>query len=300
MLHWFRGADDAASFDDSDTSESESASSESGTESLLTPRSGTFPEQHIPESPAKTLAPQKKVQPLQVSELSYVGTFDLTEPTLKARLLSMLGLSPTSSVEKILQPGGLNKGVWSLHDPSKAGGDLVAKLVSADRLEGERFVALSRELPYLMQDSLVAFPVRLFSCIRTGGAKEFDLIVMPKVRGPMLGDHIGTLWWSNQSAKVMKLIEQAGKCLSDFHYRYDGKQHGDFTPSNIHYDEATDELHFIDLADIGTGKLKGDEEQFVDCLRMLSHAYGAAFLEEGTRNFRSGYAAWCRSLKDLV
>jgi len=206
-------------------------------------------------------------------------------------------------MKKLEQVGGLNCGVWCAHDPSKVGAtDLVLKLVKADRREGKRFEELSSELPSLMEDNMLAFPVNIIHCVKEGGSKEFELIAMPRIHGSNLGDSIGKLWWSRRSAKALKLIEAAGICLAEFHRRYDDYQHGDFQPSNIIWDEANDTLHFIDLANIGKGSpyitadgthVPGngnDVAQFVDSLRMLSGGYGTAFFADAKRNFNAGYA----------
>lgn len=254
-------------------------------------------------SEASAKARSSESRSLKVSELFFFDKLDLTHSKTKAQLLATLGLSPQTVVKQLEQVGGLNCGVWCAHDPSKVGAtDLVLKLVKADRDESKRFEKLSSELPSLMEDSMLAFPLSIIHCVKEGGSKEFDLVVMPRIRGSNLGDSIGKLWWSRRSAKVLKLIEAAGSCLAEFHRRYDDYQHGDFQPSNIHWDEANDTLHFIDLANTGKGfpyitadgtHVPGngnDVAQFVDALRMLSGGYGTEFLADATRNFHAGYA----------
>jgi hypothetical protein len=231
------------------------------------------------------------------ADLVFQGDFNLNQRPLQLQLFEKVGMSAGGVVSQMRQAGGQNEGVWCLQDKiervktANSKKPLIAKLVKVQHQEGERFRRLSSELPGLMHDSMLAFPTYILHCKRAGGKQEYDLIVMPLVEGEIAGDVIGKLWWTNQAAKVMQIIEDIGTCLGNFHQRYGNKQHGDFQTSNIQYDEKTNTISFIDLADIGhTRAAYNDITHFKECLKILSQAYGPTFYEEAQSRFTIGYS----------
>jgi tRNA A-37 threonylcarbamoyl transferase component Bud32 len=156
--------------------------------------------------------------------------------------------------------------------------------------EAERFAKLSREHPSIANDPAVAFPLKVFRCIGHGGAHSHDLIVMRKVRGQPLGDVIAVKRGTGQLQDVMRILRQLGSFLSRFHRSYNNKQHGDFQPSNVFYDESSGAFAMIDIADLGsTLHSEGDVSHFCKSLQILSNCYGQQFYIEGKRNFEEGY-----------
>jgi serine/threonine protein kinase len=214
---------------------------------------------------------------------------DPSQEPLRSQILAKLGLPQQARIERLSNnSGGLNAGVWVVE------GSLVLKLVQsqcAHRVsEAERFAKLSREQPSIANDPTLAFPVKVFRCIGHGGAHSHDLIVMRKVRGQPLGDVIALKRGSGQLQDVMRILRQLGSFLSRFHRSYHNKQHGDFQPSNVFYDETSGAFTMIDIADLGsTLHSEGDVSHFCKSLQLLSHSYGQQFYIEGKRNFEEGY-----------
>lgn len=244
------------------------------------------------------VGPSHGARGIEVSELHFVGEFDMNQSSVQAQIFSILELSPDSSVQQLDQVGGLNVGVWTVQDGAcESTRRLVLKLVQADRQEGECFVRLAREKPALMLDPTLAFPVKIIHCLSPGAAKQYDLIVMPEVSGSNLSLIIGNMWYGQQAATLMQLIRKIGTCLAEFHQKHDNNQHGDFQPSNVFYDEADGSMTFIDLVGIGPegACLDNDVEHFMQSLSLMSRAYGPTFLEDAQQHFQSGYAECSRS-----
>lgn len=236
---------------------------------------------------------------IEAVEIHCDEDFTLMHPSLKAKVLFALNIDAGSSIEDLVQVGGLNVGVWTLRSAAPSARDkligissLVLKLVSANREEGEFFVQMSRDQPSLMSDPMIAFPIKIIHCIGKDATKLYDLLVMPEVSGSDLGNIIGTMWWGHQGPALMQIIEKVGAALAEFHRKHD-LQHGDFQPSNIFYDEAGGKITFIDLVGITSEPVPGnvgDVEHFLASLRLISQAYGPQFAEDAQRHFQSGYA----------
>lgn len=211
--------------------------------------------------------------------------FDPTSAVVKSQLLALLGVPETASIEKLSgNSGGLNVGAWKLKSPSQ---DLILKLVDSSRREGEKVLQLMRKYPSMMHDSSLSFPLKVVHCIGASGMKKYDLIVMQRAQGTPIGDFIGTKWYAGQTTSVMRVLQKLGSCLREFHSHYGHSQHGDFQPSNIFYDEATDKITLIDVADIGSHNQ--DKEHFLRSLKIISQAYGSRFLTDASCTFQSGY-----------
>jgi len=260
---------------------------------------GIQPRRNPPQTPATTSlgrlrsGSSKEALGLEVLDLNFKGEFDMMSPALQVQLFNLLDLGPDTFVEELSQVGGLNLGVWAAEDSSsQPRRSLALKLVQANRHEADRFVTLARDHPALVSDSALAFPLRVVHCIDAVGAKQYDLIVMPKVPGVLLSLTIGSMWWGNKGPALMQLFEEIGYGLAEFHRRYAGKQHGDFQPSNIVYDGTTGTVTYIDLVDIGPEGtcVDNDCKHFLESLRLVSKAYGSKFLEDAEKHFRLGYA----------
>lgn len=231
------------------------------------------------------------VDELQVS----APTFDPTQPPLRSQLLNKLGLGQNAIVQFLPNCGGLNAGLWAVQDADR-GQNLVLKLVKAQRIgpatptETERLIKLAQEYPGLLNDPTVAFPMRIFQCVGMPGNAPHDLFVMRRAPGQRLTDVIPEKLAFSRGAEVMQILTQLGSFLAEFHARYDNKQHNDFQPANIMFDEAGGRFTMVDVADIGNPQSTGaDVDHFVGSLQVLSTSYGQQFLVDSTNSFRSGY-----------
>jgi len=155
--------------------------------------------------------------------------------------------------------------------------------------EAENCLKISREHPSVINDPVVAFPLKIFSCLDPGGAKRYDLLVMRRVRGERFAELIARKWYGKQIPHLFRIMEELGACLGGFHSRY-GVQHGDFQPSNIFYDEETGAVALIDVGGMGVPTTESDVEHFAKSLRLLSDVYGTRLSTEGLRHFERGYA----------
>lgn len=215
--------------------------------------------------------------------------FDPSNEAIKSQLVSKLGLSTNVTIEALQNStGGLNEGTWRLR--SASGHDLILKLVNASRGEGSRYLNLHRSHPGIAQDPVLAFPLKVFNCSGGRGSKQYDLVVMKRAPGKTLADFIGSKWYRQGADSIMRVVKKVGSALREMHHRYRNGQHGDFQPSNIFYDDATDTLMFIDIADLGAQQSHhNDKQHFLEALRILSRAYGTQFMIDASAAFEAGY-----------
>jgi len=235
-------------------------------------------------------------QALEMLEL-HLGsenTFNPARPALRAQLLEKLQRPQNASIAAMQGfRGGLNEGVWFVTCAGQE--DLVLKLVRCRRIapniltEAENFQKLSREHANAFRDPLLALPFKIFSCVGRGGMKVNDLIVMRRVPGERLAEWIARKWHTAQLAHIWQLFERLGARLAEYHCRYCEVQHGDFQPSNIFYDEETDDLCFIDMGGMGVPTTETDIEHFVKSLNLLSQSYDQQAAVEGEFHFKQGY-----------
>lgn len=232
-------------------------------------------------------------------EISHLD-FDPTHPSVRARLLRLLNVGFSSTIRALDgSRGGQNNGIWSITDsslgPEDDAQELILKLVKPEAGEGEKLLKLASKYPDIIEDRSLAFPFRIVNCVGTSQSTLYQLIVMRKVPGVPFQDYIGQKWWSRSPRDhddLFRVTMKLGQKLAQFHERYDGAQHGDFSASNIFYDEASDMISFIDLADIGPQDiLKNDADHFIKCMEIVSAAYGAAFKDQTQRYFSSGYTS---------
>lgn len=217
--------------------------------------------------------------------------FDPTTESVKTQLLSKLQISGPVAIDVLPNAGGLNSGMWTLRSASRE--DLILKLVSASKAEGDMLLNLHRSHPAIIQDPSLSFPVQIFQCLGSDGRKRYDLFIMEKAHGESLADYIGKQWWVHGPAPVMRVLKQVGRSLRDFHTRYHKSQHGDFQPSNIFYDEAADKITLIDIAGMGAPTHHTDKEHFHEALKLIAPAYelfGAKFLIDASQAFEEGYS----------
>jgi len=224
------------------------------------------------------------------------GPFEPSEPFVHAQLVSKLGCHQNSTFEPLRFHGGLNEGIWILNEPVAESKDMVLKLVKCKRIaptvltEAENFSRIHREYPSIRDEPYIAFPQKMFSCVVAGGIKRYDLIVMWKAAGRHLTETLALKWHKKEVEEVMKIIEKLGLILGKFHLQFDNCQHGDFQPSNVLYDDESDNLAFIDMGGMGLPTVESDVQHFSASLRLLSDVYGESFFSECTRAFERGYA----------
>jgi len=243
------------------------------------------------------LSSQQAAGALSVEEILFVGRpFDPTNPLVRRQLFDRLGMPCTATVVQLKQEGGLNEGMWVLASPT---GSLILKLVPHQRrhhlmpTEAEQFRRLAREHPSVYEDKALAFPIKIFACReQSRDIASHDLLVMRKAPGTCFSELICHRWTFNQKAELWRDLRALGAFLADVHRRHQNMQHGDFTPSNVFFDEATRSFTLVDLGDFGPqvwDAVESDVERFHKGLKLLSQCYGAEFFTEGFRNFQSGY-----------
>lgn len=233
---------------------------------------------------------------LDAGELQMSGpSFDPTQGGLRSALLSSLGFLEASIEQMTGFSGGLNEGVWFVTG-SRNGRheELVLKLVKCTRIasnvptEAENCEKVHRDHPSIAADVSVSFPVKIFSCM-SHGIKRHDLIVMRRVPGERLAEVICRKYYAKQEGRLLQIFEALGRQLADFHARYGTAQHGDFQPSNVFYDEATDALAFIDIGGMGIPCMDNDVAHFRKAMNLLANAYGPTLHSDAIMAFDRGY-----------
>lgn len=218
--------------------------------------------------------------------------FDPNQQPMKSMLLSRLGVGPHSVIEcHPANHGGLNDGVWFVRDPAQPSQNLVLKLVSAQRGEGDMFAKLASSHSGIIFDQLLTFPYVIFNCLGPSGEKRYDLEVMRRAPGVSLAEFIAAKHFAKQQTDIMRCLHKVGSCLRELHTKYNDAQHGDFQTSNIFYDEASGKVTFIDFAGMGPKSrfAQSDYEFFIQSLRICATIYGPQLLADGTRHFENGY-----------
>lgn len=225
------------------------------------------------------------------------GAFDPLAWPVKAQIIANFRLTDACVIEEMQGfKGGLNEGIWFVKDPSRLEQDLVLKLVKCKRIasniltEAENCLKVMREQPSIVSDTAVAFPIKAFSCLDSAsGEKRHDLMVMKKVKGERMAEYICRKWYGRQYQQLYHMMERVGHALADFHARYGNTQHGDFQPSNIFVDEASDAVALIDVGGMGVPCFETDVEHFQKALRLLSESYGNELQTIGFSHFDQGY-----------
>jgi hypothetical protein len=221
------------------------------------------------------------------------GIPDPTKPEMRSQVLASLGLNPGVSINRMARCGGQNEGVWLL----EAGPiSYVLKLVRNVNLgielptETEKFVKLAAEFPGMLVDEDMTFPIKIFTLKSPVTNPSFDIIVMRKASGERLSDVVSILWARLKKAAVMSIMEKAGRFLKEFHSRYGHRQHCDFQPSNLFYDEATGKFTMVDLADMNQQAYinKKDIDHFLEGLRIMGKSLGPEFMDTQI-HFQAGY-----------
>jgi len=270
-----------------------------GTE-WLRPVVPAIPSSHSSSSAAAACAPSSASDrgSVLVADLRIdAGSFDPTESPLRLQILSRLGFTSSATLEKMTGfSGGLNQGIWFVSG-SRSGSyeELVLKLVRCSRIapnvptEAENLQKLRVEHPKLVKESLVAFPVKILSVADANGCKCNDLIVMRKVSGERLAELFCRKYYEKQEEHLFQICEEIGRLLADFHRRYDNMQHGDFQPSNVFYDEASDTIAFIDIGGMGIPTVDDDVSHFRQAMNLLANAYGPTLHANCIEAFDRGY-----------
>merc|ERR1719487_481407 len=183
---------------------------------------------------------------LEFDDLYMEGAFfDPCQQPLKAQLLQKMRMQPNTLVEPMRGGiGSCNAGMWILRDSAQC---YVLKLVRTNTAfvgpvqpaESEKFAKLCRENPGIVTDPSLSFPCKIFHCLSKSGVETHDLVVMRQVVGARVSEVIMQKLHSKQTQELMRILEQFGVFLADFHTRYNGMQHGDLTPANIFYPERS-------------------------------------------------------------
>jgi hypothetical protein len=193
--------------------------------------------------------------------------------------------------------GGCNAGMWVLRDGAQS---FVLKLVRANAAfmgaqptESDKLVKLSRENPGIGGDPNLSFPCKIFHCLGQGGMKTYDLIVMRQVSGTRMSEVIMQKLHTQQVQDLMRILEQFGAFLADFHMRYNFMQHGDLTPANVFHDPRSGRFTLVDVADLAPRNpvIQADTDRFMSSLKLLSHFFGPDLHRQGTASFEAGYNA---------
>lgn len=231
-----------------------------------------------------------------IEEVPFSGMpFDPTGPALRTLIFEKLNVPANATIAQMRQEGGLNEGMWVV---TSAMGSLILKLVPHERrhpvmpTEAEQFVRLSRDHPAMFSDAALASPIKIFFCREQMREKpSLDLIVMRKAPGQCFSDVIGKRWFMNQRTELMREVHALGRFLGDVHARHN-MQHGDFTPSNVFYDEATGAFTMVDVSDFGPqvwDSVESDVERFCKGIQLMSRCYGPELYVEGRPQFERGY-----------
>lgn len=234
----------------------------------------------------------------EFSELRMNGPkFDMNQRALADALLRTLQLPPSTRLTAMQGfRGGMNQGIWFAQCPGRE--ELVLKLVQGQRVassimtEAENIGKLQRDFPELTRDPLVAFPGKVVGLRDPSGVKRQDIIAMCKVPGESLGQWIATKWMATASqdrGKVMEVLENLAAVLADFHRKYGNTQHGDFTPSNVYFHEASSRFYFIDIGGMGIPTTETDVEHFVRSCTLLAESYGPEFAADSKEVVERGY-----------
>jgi len=230
--------------------------------------------------------------------LEYMFFNPCTQP-LQTQLFQKLRVQPNAHIEPIKgRVGGCNAGMWILQDgPQRFMLKLVRILpgfMGPSRApESEKFAKLFRDHPEMLRDPTLSFPCKIFHCLGKGGSKTHDLVVMRWVGGLRFSDFIMRKLHAEEDQDLMRVLEQFGVFLADFHKRYNGLQHGDLTPANVFFDEQAHRFTLVDVADIAPRNpvIQSDIERFISGLKLLSIVFGEDLWNQGKVRFEAGYNA---------
>jgi hypothetical protein len=215
---------------------------------------------------------------------------------LKQKLCAALHMGQDARIESMSGNwGGQNQGMWVLQDSQRS---FIIKATSAMRRnaafpsEAEAFAKIAQRHPMIRTDPQLAFPVKVLLCRDASGARQHDLIVMHKAPGIQLSTLIARKC-KRQADVLNDIFQGAGQFIAGIHNRYQ-MQHGDFQPSNVFYDEATDVFTLIDVCGMESAHthLDSDVDHFLESLRLVARGLQATELSnDGNRYFQMGYSA---------
>lgn len=255
------------------------------------PPGGMTPKATTSQTPAQAAAAAELVASLR-GEIRVTGSFEPRQPEIRAQLAQQLSLGGRAQIQAMSGfKGGLNLGIWLV----SGGAELVLKQVRCARVasnvltEAENFIRVVKEHPEITQDPVVAFPVKILSCVGADRRPVSDVIVMKKSRGERLCEYVATKFYANQVPQLCAAMEAVGRALRRFHERYGNQQHGDFQPSNIYYDESTASVSFIDVGGMGVPTTGNDLEHFHQCMRSMTTGYQPHLHVDLLNSFDKGY-----------
>jgi Ser/Thr protein kinase RdoA (MazF antagonist) len=185
----------------------------------------------------------------------------------------------------------MNQGIWFLKDGDD---EVVLKLVKFDPsapaqlVETEVLQKLHQEIPEIVSDPSIAFPIKILKIVDGTNVRHHDLHVMRRLPGRSFDSIIESYWKGGRKYELMVIFKRIGEFLGRFHDRYGGRKHNDAGPQNIFYDEVSEQVAFVDVGLMGNNTLKNDVEVFSGFVTILSRSYGAELLQ-GLRFFEHGY-----------
>jgi hypothetical protein len=234
-----------------------------------------------------------------------VDGFDPGRPWQTSTLLEKLGLPLTATIETTPDSGGcFNDGIWTVSCAEYT--DIILKRVPHQNgvnrpSDTKLYVELQKQIPGLVSEYALSFPLKIFRLSGPTGTRCKDLIVMRRAMGMQLTQHmfhksIG-MGQDPASWKLQELLEifsKFGAFMHTIHRVYKERQHGDCQPSNVFYDEQTEQFTLIDVADFGYGPYlaaggEDDVQHFVDGIKSLSQWYGSSLIADCEKHFRMGY-----------
>lgn len=226
-------------------------------------------------------------------------------PQLRSRLLDALGASPASQFKEFkgcyaedtnktiwFNAGNSNEGIWFMQDCDE---EFVLKLVKANAQnftqcsESDHFQRLYQEMPYIVNDLSVGFPIKIFKIVGPRGVRQYDLHIMRRVPGRSLETIIEGYWKNGRKQELKNIFRRVGEFVRHFHERYNSTQHNDVGPQNIFFDEATEQVSIIDLGMMGFSLTKNDCQVFASYVHSLVKTYGPEILK-GVTYFDQGYS----------
>merc|ERR1719221_1516901 len=118
---------------------------------------------------------------------------------------------------------------------------------------------------------------------------------MSRAPGCAFTEYLAVQLSSDNVAETLQVIDRLGGFLGEFHNRYDNHQHGDFTPSNVFYDQPQGKFTLIDVSGIAPVQhgyeAETDSFRFNISMNLCYSKYGPLFAEAAPGRFTKSYKA---------
>lgn len=247
---------------------------------------------------------QKRQLVTQELWIGSLPAFDVESPALQDKLCAALGIALPAHIEAWTGiPGGLNHGIWRVRHST--GPELILKVVRGAKraplelTEAEAFERMYSDYPDLVNDPLVAFPLKILRLRCAAGFVGKDVIVMERAPGKALAEVQAEWLHTGRGSQLLEVFRKVGAALGTLHNRYGGKQHGDMQSSNVYYDDVADVVTFIDLGGMTTGSATQDVDHFESSLRMAVAFFGKSHIEAWIAAFRQGFESQRRAAESV-